>query len=190
MRCCWIAKDNVFDLFKNSKGGLSHFIFWSKTDQENPCILVNEDESFPWEDNFFSVGMAHTIEFYLRMIGFTQKRSVFYNKDPLLSLRAVIYLSVSASQVIRDAMEEWIVKFLEYGWHYQTNSKIFQVVKATIPKDDVYSSASEYTKQNTIIKVNLEYENFELFFHLLLFINFVVALVYILQLYKFRLCNQ
>ena len=180
MRCCWFAKDNMFDLFKNSKGGLSHFIFWSKTDQENLCILVNEDQSFPWEDNFFSVGFGFKVKMYLRIIGFVQRRSVFYNEIPLFSPLAVIYLSVSASQAIRDAMEKWIVKILEHGWYYQGMRKNFQEARATFPKDDIYSSASEYTKHNTIIKVNLEYENFELFFHSLLFIDLIVALVYFL----------
>lgn len=180
MRCCWLAKDNLYNFFQNSRKGIGHFIYRSKTDQINPCILMNEDNSFSWEDNFFSVGLAYQIKTYLRIIGFAQRRSVFINKNPLFNLNAVIYLSVSASRAIRDAMENWIVKFSEHGWYNQLMRKNFEMTKTDIPKEDIYSSASEYTDRNTIIKVHLDYDNFELFFHTLWLVDAVLASICLL----------
>ena len=176
MRCCWFSKDGIFDFFHNSKSGLSYFIFRSKTDQIDPCVLLSEDGSFAWEHNFFSINFSYKVRMYLRIIGFAQKRSVFVNKNPLFSLNAVIYLSVTANRAIRAGIEDWIVKFVEHGWYSQLMRKNFEAVRIEIPKDDIYTSASEFVGRNTLIKVNLEYEIFQLFFHALLFVDTVFIL--------------
>ena len=182
LSCCWVIKDLLLDLFKSSTISFNRFI-WSKTDQD-PCILEEDQASMKTRDNFFAVGVVPTTRFSMTVLGFIKKRSVFLNMTPLMSLSAVFYLSASANQKIRDAMEDWVVAFLEHGWYSQSKIKSVQFAKLTFPKDDVYLSVSEFTKQNTIVKVNLEYENFRMFFYLLLFINSVVALLYFL--FEFR----
>ena len=116
LRCCWMAKNQFIEYFKGSlRGSLAHFVYYNKTDLNRPCYLTEENNVFNHFDNYFVISYKYRIDIYMRIISGLHKEDLFINKNPLLSLNLVIYVSKSTNKLIKNEINKWGTCYTQFG---------------------------------------------------------------------------
>ena len=179
MEVCWLMESKDTDFFKFSKQGtLPHFLYFHKTDPNNPCVVF--DANGPRQRNdfhFFMIGILLHMPI-LRTLTEIYGLDIFYNPTPFYTLSSVIYLSKKSSDKIRKEIDNWAIIYLERGYSLKYNCDSHEALKSTyrVSDDNIYNSVEDFINKNTFIH-NLMYEKFKVYFHFyLIFIAFYSVL--------------